>query len=110
MEVGAYYFGTDQSMGPAEMAMEVEARGFESLWVPEHTHVPVSRETPYPGGGELPDQYRRCLDPSLSFRRARMSSSVIARRLRRRPCPHERSPATKTPPSTALLASVRGAR
>src|SRR6202011_641880 len=57
------FFPTDLSMDPVEFAREAEARGFESIWVPEHTHIPVSRETPYPKGGELPDQYRRTMDP-----------------------------------------------
>ena len=67
MEIGVFYFETDQSIGPAEMARETEARGFESLWVPEHTHIPISRQTPYPGGGELPEQYKRCLDPFIGL-------------------------------------------
>ena len=57
MKFGAFMFPTDYSIGPVELAREVEARGFESLWFPEHTHIPTNRESPYPGGGELPQEY-----------------------------------------------------
>jgi probable F420-dependent oxidoreductase len=67
MKIGISYFATDLSMDPAEVAREVETRGFESLWMPEHTHIPVSRETGYPKGGELPEQYRRSMDPFVSL-------------------------------------------
>ena len=50
-------------MQPAELGRKVEERGFESLFLPEHTHIPVSRDTPYPGGGELPPEYSHTLDP-----------------------------------------------
>ena len=50
-------------MQPAELGRKVEERGFESLLLPEHTHIPVSRDTPYPGGGELPPEYSHTLDP-----------------------------------------------
>lgn len=62
MQLGAMVFPTDQTMPPDELAAEVEARGFGSLLVPEHTHIPLDH-SPYPAGGELPDMYRRCLDP-----------------------------------------------
>lgn len=61
--IGITIFLTDTSIGPVELAREVEARGFESLFVPEHTHIPVSRRTPYPAGDPLPDEYFRTLDP-----------------------------------------------
>jgi len=64
MRLGVTIFATDRSMPPAEVAREAEARGFASLLVPEHTHIPVSRETPAPTGeDELADEYRRTLDP-----------------------------------------------
>jgi alkanesulfonate monooxygenase SsuD/methylene tetrahydromethanopterin reductase-like flavin-dependent oxidoreductase (luciferase family) len=62
MEVGLAHFLTDYGMSPDELARGVEERGFESLFLPEHTHIPVSRDTPYPGGGELPREYSHTLD------------------------------------------------
>ena len=61
--IGITIFATDTSIGPAELAREVEDRGFESLFVPEHTHIPASRKTPYPAGDPLPPEYYRTLDP-----------------------------------------------
>jgi len=57
MLLGIAMFATDYAIRPDELAREAEQRGFESLWLPEHTHVPVSRRTPYPAGGELPKEY-----------------------------------------------------
>jgi probable F420-dependent oxidoreductase len=66
MKFGIAIFPTDLSIGVAELVREVEDRGFESFWVPEHTHIPVSRRTPYPGG-ELPEMYKRTLDPFVAL-------------------------------------------
>ena len=76
MRLGVTMFTTDLAMPVQELARAAEERGFDSLYVPEHTHIPVSRRTPYPGGaGELPDEYRRTLDPlvALSFAAAATS-------------------------------------
>jgi probable F420-dependent oxidoreductase len=62
VEVGIAHFLTDYGMPPDELARGVEERGFESLFVPEHTHIPAGRDTPYPGGGELPREYSHTLD------------------------------------------------
>src|SRR5260370_6252636 len=69
MLVGAFYFPTDYGIAIDELARELEARGFESLFVCEHTHIPVSRRTPFPRGGELPKRYSHTHDPfvALSF-------------------------------------------
>jgi probable F420-dependent oxidoreductase len=67
MHIGALIFPTDFSIRPAQLARELEDRGFESLWVTEHTHIPTSRRTPWPGGAELPEEYRRTLDPFLAL-------------------------------------------
>jgi probable F420-dependent oxidoreductase len=69
MLYGVFYFPTDYGMDVAELARELEARGLESLFVCEHTHIPVSRRTPFPGGGELPKRYAHTHDPfvALSF-------------------------------------------
>src|SRR4051795_3413208 len=61
--IGITIFATDTSIDIVELAKEVEARGFESLFVPEHTHIPASRKTPYPAGEPLPPEYYRTLDP-----------------------------------------------
>ena len=53
MKIGAVMFFTTDSMQPAPLARALEERGFESLWVPEHTHIPSTRKTPYPAGGPL---------------------------------------------------------
>jgi len=62
MKIGAMIFATDQAIKTTRLAPELEARGFESLWVPEKTHLPTSRTTPWPGG-ELPEWYKRTCDP-----------------------------------------------
>jgi probable F420-dependent oxidoreductase len=69
MKVGVYYFPTDYGINIAELAGALEQRGFESLFVCEHTHIPVSRRSPFPGGGELPKRYKHTHDPfvALSF-------------------------------------------
>lgn len=63
MKFGVAMFMTDYSIGPAELARAVEARGLESLWAPEHSHIPLPRTSPWPGGGELPKMYYDVMDP-----------------------------------------------
>jgi probable F420-dependent oxidoreductase len=70
MKIGAVMFFTADSMSPAELGRELEVRGFESLWVPEHTHVPLTRQTPYVGGGPLPRPYYDIYDPFLALNTA----------------------------------------
>ena len=69
MDLGVFYFPTDYGIDVAELARALEDRGFRSLYVPEHTHIPLSRRTPFPGGGELPKRYSHTHDPfvALSF-------------------------------------------
>tara|TARA_B110000014_G_scaffold218889_1_gene174151 strand:- start:4481 stop:5317 length:837 start_codon:yes stop_codon:yes gene_type:complete len=67
MKFGVSIFMTDYALYPDVLAKEAEARGFESLWFPEHTHIPASRKSPYPGGGELPPQYYHSLDPFVAL-------------------------------------------
>ncbi len=64
---GITMFPTDYSIQPVELARAVEARGFDSLFFPEHTHIPTSRATPFPGGGELPKQYSHTFDPFVAL-------------------------------------------
>lgn len=66
MKIGISNFPTTYSMGPVPLAKALEERGFESLWVVEHTHIPASRRTPYPLGGELPSIYWESFEP-LTF-------------------------------------------
>src|SRR5271163_1033889 len=69
MKVGVFYFPVHYGIAPAELGAALEARGYESLFVCEHTHIPVSRRTPFPSGGELPKRYVHTYDPfvALSF-------------------------------------------
>ncbi len=64
MNFGVYFFGAEWNIDPMELGREAEARGFDFLLVPEHTHIPVSRQTPYPGGpGPLPAEFSHTPDP-----------------------------------------------
>jgi probable F420-dependent oxidoreductase len=67
MHCGVTMFPTDYSIQPHDLAAEAEARGFESVWLPEHSHIPTSRKSPWPGGGELPKQYYDSYDPFVSL-------------------------------------------
>jgi probable F420-dependent oxidoreductase len=78
LELGVTIFATDRSMSPVELAREAEARGFSSLFVPEHTHIPVSRRTPPPTGeAELAEEYKRILDPYVALAAAASLTSRI---------------------------------
>jgi probable F420-dependent oxidoreductase len=70
-------FVTDRSMPPDELAREAEARGLSSLWVPEHTHIPVSRRTPAPTGEPLAEEYRRTLDPFVALTAAAAATTRL---------------------------------
>lgn len=74
---GVQIFPTDQTIGPIELAKAVEERGLDSLFFPEHTHIPVSRDTPFPGGGDLPDWYWRSHDPFVALTAAAAVTSRI---------------------------------
>src|SRR5580692_6629439 len=67
MEFGASIFFTDYSISPTELAMAMEERGLDALWVAEHSHIPVPRRTPAPGGGELPKRYYDVMDPFVTL-------------------------------------------
>jgi probable F420-dependent oxidoreductase len=78
MRLGVTIFATDRSVGPAELAVEVEARGFGSLYVPEHTHIPASRQTPAPTGDEvLAEEYARTLDPLVALTAAATATTGL---------------------------------
>ena len=67
MKFGVYMFPTDYAIDPVSLGRAVEEHGFESLFVPEHTHIPTSRRSPFPGGGELPREYSHTLDPFVAL-------------------------------------------
>jgi probable F420-dependent oxidoreductase len=67
MDFGVFSYNTDYVMQPVELAQALEERGFESLWIGEHTHIPVSRKTPYPLGGALPRVYVDMMDPFVAL-------------------------------------------
>src|SRR5919106_3588905 len=70
MRISVTVFLTDETITPARLARELEDRGFAGLYLPEHTHIPVERATPYPAGGELPPEYGRTLDPFIALGQA----------------------------------------
>ncbi|HEV3354166.1 MAG TPA: LLM class F420-dependent oxidoreductase [Acidimicrobiales bacterium] len=74
MRFGVTIFCTDVSIQPTDLAAALQERGFDSMWVPEHTHIPVSRRTPYPNGGELPEEYKRCHDPFVALTAAAVAA------------------------------------
>jgi probable F420-dependent oxidoreductase len=77
MDFGAAMFFTDYSMRPGELARALEERGFESLWAPEHSHIPASRKSPFPSGGELPRKYCEAMDPFVSLTAAAAATRTL---------------------------------
>ncbi len=77
MHHGVMMFVTDYSMGPSELAVAAEERGFESLWLPEHSHIPASRRSPWPGGPELPKMYYDTMDPFVALGAAAAVTDTI---------------------------------
>ena len=77
MKIGIYIFATDYTIRIDELAREAEQRGFESLFIPEHTHIPASRQSPWPGGPELPREYWHTLDPFVALGYAAAATSTI---------------------------------
>jgi alkanesulfonate monooxygenase SsuD/methylene tetrahydromethanopterin reductase-like flavin-dependent oxidoreductase (luciferase family) len=77
MKFGVSLIPTDYSIPPTELAVAVEQRGFESLWFPDHSHIPTSRKTPFPGG-ELPEVYKKILDPFLAL----TAAAAVTRRIK----------------------------
>ncbi len=77
MKFGTMLYSTDYAMRPDEFALACEERGFESVWLPEHTHIPASRRTPFPGGGDLPQDYWHILDPFLALTAAAAVTKTI---------------------------------
>jgi probable F420-dependent oxidoreductase len=78
MDYGVVMFPTEYSMAPDDLARALEERGFESVWFPEHTHIPASRQSPWPGGGELPREYWSAYDPFVAL----MAAAAATKRLK----------------------------
>jgi alkanesulfonate monooxygenase SsuD/methylene tetrahydromethanopterin reductase-like flavin-dependent oxidoreductase (luciferase family) len=83
MHFGGAMFFTDYSMPASELARALEERGFESVWAPEHSHIPLSRKTPFPGGGDLPKQYYDAMDPFVVLAAAAQATKNHKTRHRR---------------------------
>jgi probable F420-dependent oxidoreductase len=77
LKFGVSMFFTDYSMRPGELGAALEQRGFESVWAPEHSHIPLSRKTPFPGGGDLPKKYYDCMDPFVTLTAAAMATKTL---------------------------------
>jgi probable F420-dependent oxidoreductase len=77
MKFGGAMFFTEYSMSAMDLARALEERGFESVWAPEHSHIPLSRKTPYPGGGELPKEYYDAMDPFVVLAAASQVTQTI---------------------------------
>ncbi|OSC43343.1 LLM class F420-dependent oxidoreductase [Mycobacterium decipiens] len=77
MRFGVLTFVTDEGIGPAELGVELEQRGFESLFVAEHTHIPVDTQSPFPGGGPIPPKYYRPLDPFVALTAAAVATQTL---------------------------------
>ena len=79
MKIGVTMFATDRSMSPVELAREAEQRGYYSIYIPEHTHIPTSRRTPAPTGDEvLGEEYLRSLDPYIAL----AAAAAVTERIR----------------------------
>ena len=77
MKIGAAMFFTDYSMTPAELGRALEERGFDSVWAPEHSHIPLGRRTPFPGGGDLPKKYYDAMDPFVTLTAAAAATATL---------------------------------
>jgi probable F420-dependent oxidoreductase len=77
MDFGASMFFTDYSMSPADLARALEERDFESVWAPEHSHIPLSRKSPFIMGGDLPKKYYDVMDPFVTLTAAAMATKRL---------------------------------
>src|SRR5260370_26970842 len=77
MKFGRGIFPTDYAISMSEVAPAAEQLGFESLWVAEHSHIPLSRQSPYPAGGELPKHYFHTMDPFVALTVAAVATKAI---------------------------------
>ena len=77
MRFGVLTFFTDEGISPSELGPALEQRGFDSLFVAEHTHIPVSHDSPYPSGGPIPRKYYRPLDPFVALTAAAVTTENL---------------------------------
>jgi len=77
MHLGFSSMNTLHDPNPAVLARALEERGYESLWYGEHSHIPCSRRTPYPAGGELPEPYKQMMDPYVSLMAAAAATTKL---------------------------------
>ena len=77
LKFGTSMFFTDYSMAPGELGQALEQRGFESVWAPEHSHIPLSRKTPFPGGTDLPKKYYDAMDPFVTLTAAAAATKTL---------------------------------
>lgn len=77
MQIGVLTFVTDEGVGPRELGAGLEERGFASLFLAEHTHIPVGAKTPYPMGGPIPRKYYRTLDPFVALTAAAVATETL---------------------------------
>src|SRR5258708_11836471 len=77
MKFGIAIFPTDYAISMTEVAPHVEQAGFESLWVAEHSHIPISRQSPWAGGAELPKHYWHALDPFIALTAAALTTKTL---------------------------------
>jgi probable F420-dependent oxidoreductase len=77
MRLGVLNFVTDEGISAAELGAGLEERGFESLFLAEHSHIPVNAKTPYPGGGPIPPKYYRTLDPFVALTAAAVATDTL---------------------------------
>ena len=79
VDFGIVTIPTHYSLQPAELAVWAEARGFESLWFGEHSHIPTSRKSPFPRGAELPESYKHFFDPFIGL----TAAAAVTKKLKR---------------------------
>jgi len=108
MDHGAAIFFTDYSIGPAPLARALEERGFESLWAPEHSHIPLSRRSPFPQGGDLPKKYYDVMDPFVTLAAAAAATTRL--RVATGICLVVQRDPIQTAKSVATLDQVSGGR
>jgi probable F420-dependent oxidoreductase len=77
MKIGAAMFFTDYSMSPGELARALEERGFDSVWAPEHSHIPVQGASGFPTGGEIPKKYYDAMDPFVTLTAAAVATTTL---------------------------------
>jgi probable F420-dependent oxidoreductase len=77
LKFGTSMFFTDYSMAPGELGTALEERNFESVWAPEHSHIPLARKTPFPAGGDLPKKYYDAMDPFVTLTVAAMATKTL---------------------------------